>query len=233
MPRIGEVIIGVAIAAAIGMIAGAFLFARNQDGDDTDPGLIQTETLSHSFDTSGSPAIVIESWNGPVSVRGVDANTVSVEVVRTGTGATEEEAFDNLTLLEARVTQEGDTVKVNTFRTNDAPGAPGTRAAITVEAPAGSSVQISAGGNGGVTVEGITGGIDVAAEETVVQVALPGDGGFSLDAETANGAINDGYGLAAQPTANGGGGQTLHAEEGSAATEIRLRAGTGITIRRQ
>ena len=123
MPRIGEVIIGVAIAAAVGMFVAAIIFVRNQ-GDDALPNTL-SEPVSLQFDVQPDAHISVESWRGAVTVTSGPAGNVSVEVFRNGTGADEAEAFDNLTKLETRIEQDGNTVIAVTSRTNDAPAPPG------------------------------------------------------------------------------------------------------------
>lgn len=228
MPRLGEIIIGTAVGAAILMVVLAAIFVRNRDGEAEAPS--QSETFTQEFETGGTPRIVVESWRGLVTVRGTNGTTVTVDVRRTGTGATEAEAFDNLTLLEARAVQDGDTITVRTFRTDGSAAPEGTRAVILVTVPAGSSVEVVATGDEGVTVAGITGAVTVTAESTVTLEPAAG-APFTLDAQTASGTIEDELGFAEGPVANGP-GETLEASRGDGGPAITLRAGTGITLRR-
>ena len=223
--RIGEVIIGIAIAAALGMVVAAFLFVRSQGGDS---GLATSlfEPLTQEFETNGRPEISVESWRGAVTVRPGRANLVTVVIGRTGTGATEQEAFENLTKLESRALEdEENVITVRTFRTNDAPAPPGTRAPITIDAPEHSRLNVIATGPEPVIVEGITGDISIEAEGSVT-VEIPHGIGFTIDAMTMSGNISDLIGI------DGSGGRTLVGERpGDVVIAIVLRAGGGITLR--
>ena len=228
MPRVGELIIGLAVGAAILTVVVAALFVRNREGPA--PGLTQSERIEQSFETDGSPRIVIESWRGPVTVRGTTDGAVRVEILRTGTGATEQEAFDNLTRLESRVVQDGDTITVRTFRSDPAAAPAGTRAVVVVLAPPGAAVEIAATGDEGVTVVDITGELDVTAEAGIDVEVAPG-AAFELDAASGAGTIDDAIGLDAAPVVNGQ-GQVLIARRGEGGNSIVLRAGADITISR-
>jgi hypothetical protein len=155
---------------------------------------------------------------------------VRVEILRTGTGATEQEAFDNLTRLESRVVQDGDTITVRTFRSDAAAAPAGTRAVIVVLAPPGAAVEIAATGDEGVTVVDITGELDVTAEAGIDVEVAPG-AAFELDAASGAGTIDDAIGLDAAPVVNGQ-GQVLIARRGEGGNSIVLRAGADITISR-
>jgi hypothetical protein len=228
VPRLGEVIIGMAVGAAVLMVVLAAVFVRNRGGGTESPA--QSETFSQEFETDGTPRIVVESWRGLVTVRGTGGTGVTVDVRRTGTGATEAEAFDNLTFLEARAVQDGDTITVRTFRTDGSVAPQGTRAVILVTVPAGATVEVVATGDEGVTVAGIAGPTAVTSESTVTLEPAPG-APFTLDAQTAVGTIEDELGLEEQPVANGS-GEALAASRGAGGPAITLRAGTGITLRR-
>jgi hypothetical protein len=217
-----------AVGAAVLMVVLAAVFVRNRGGEAEGPS--QSETFTQLFETDGTPRIVVESWRGLVTVRGTAGTTVTVDVRRTGTGATEAAAFDNLTRLEARAVQEGDTVTVRTFRSDGSQAPAGTRAVIVVTAPAGASVEVVATGEEGVTVAGITGPIAVTAASTVTLEPAAG-APFTLDAQTTTGTIEDGLGLAQGPVADGS-GETLDSSRGQGGPPIALRAGTGITLRR-
>lgn len=227
MPRIGEVVIGFAIAAAVGMVVAAFLFVRDQEAETEITSL--SEPISQVFDTADTPAITVESWRGSVTVSAVQRPEVAVEIFRIGTGETEPEAFDNLTLLESRILQDGDTVTARTFRTNDAPAPAGTRAPITISAPAGASLNITATGPEPVIIQGITGAITIVAEGAV-QIEVPAGHPFTLRAQTNGGAISNFVDLGAQPT-SAGSGQLLEGSRGSGGSTITIEAGGAITIR--
>lgn len=227
--RIGEVIIGASIGVAILMVVGAALFVRNL-GDDAPSGFRQTESISQEFAAGPAPRVVVESWRGPVTIRAAAGDTITVDIVRTGSGQSEQEAFDNLTLLEARAQEQDGTVTVRTFRTGGAPAPPGTRAAIVITAPARTSVMVVATGNEGVTIDGITGPIDVTAD-AVIHLDVAAGASFELAAQTQTGAINDAIGLQGELVRNGT-GQALDASLGTNGPRIVLRAGTGITLRR-
>ncbi len=229
MPRIGEVIIAVAIAAAVGMFVAAVLFVRNQ-GDDALPNTL-SEPISLDFAVEPGTHVAVDSWRGAVTVTSGPAGTVHVEVFRTGTGADEAEAFDNLTKLESRVEQEGDTVTARTFRTNNAPAPTGTRAPITITAPADATVDIVAMGTEPVRVEGFSGEISIEAEGAV-QLELPRGAAVELVAETATGNISDFAGLGGGQSAAGT-GTRYTASRGTGGATVTIHAGAGVTIREE
>jgi hypothetical protein len=228
MPRIGEVIVGVAIAAAIGIVASAFVFVRNQ-GDDDEAMTILSEPISQQFEVGPGVTVTVESWRGTVNVTPGPAGTVSVEIFRTGAGASEQEAFDNLTRLESRIALDGNVVSARTFRTEDAPATAGTRAPISVTAPADSPLAIVATGPEPVVVEGFTGSISIEAEGPV-HLELPRGAPVQLVAETSTGSINDVIGLDGS-TAAAGSGTSYTASRGAGGPSITIRAGAGVTIR--
>src|SRR3972149_3606981 len=70
------------------------------------------ESFARSFDVTGAPRIVVETFNGRVEARAGAEGTVSVEGTKRGSGATQSEAEADLKNVEVSMTQEGATIRI-------------------------------------------------------------------------------------------------------------------------
>jgi len=144
------------------------------------------ESFARSFDVTGAPRIVVETFNGRVEARAGAEGTVSVEGTKRGSGATQSEAEADLKNVEVSMTQEGATIRIvarridNTFNTGN------SGASFELSVPAGATLDLRSS-NGSITAEGVTGGVTMESSNGELQVR---GGQGRQDLRTSNGRIH-------------------------------------------
>lgn len=173
---VGRPVAIVALAAAL--VVGAGCGASPLEARST-----ETRQLSVSGVTQA--AVVIETFNGDVTVRAGDPGRVDATVEVTGTGPTQAEADADRANVATTLEEEAGRVRLRAVYGPN-PASPGNRgAAATVTVPPGSELDIRTS-NGAVTVEGIGAAVRVATSNGPVTVR-----GSSADTvvETSNGEV--------------------------------------------
>jgi RNA polymerase sigma factor (sigma-70 family) len=158
------------------------------------------EVVTKSFKTKGSPRLVVETFNGAITVTTGDKDVAKATVTKSSRDKTEKAAAEDLKNIEVTMAQEGDTIRVKARQTEQSPQ--GNRgAAVDLQVPPGSAVELHTS-NGPVTVRGATGDVTAATSNGAVH-AEGGKGKLHLT--TKNGAIHaeGGTGQVEARTSNG------------------------------
>ncbi|MCU0483320.1 MAG: DUF4097 domain-containing protein [Chloroflexi bacterium] len=167
---------GLAVLAALVLLAGCGsspLEARSTETRQLALGGV-TETL-----------VVIETFNGPVTVRAGEPGRVEATLEVTGTGTTRAEADADRANVATTLEEEVGRVRLRAVYAPN-PGSPGNRgAAATVMVPPGSELEIRTS-NGAVTVDGVGAALRVVTSNAAVTVA--GSTGDTV-VETSNGDV--------------------------------------------
>jgi DUF4097 and DUF4098 domain-containing protein YvlB len=144
------------------------------------------EEVQKSFQTSKTPRVVVEMFNGGIDiVCGVEEGKVAAKVTKRGAGATQEEAEDDLTNVKVQMVQEGDTVRILARRAEDKPNPGNSGASATVEVPTGAVLDLRSS-NGALKVVGLTGNVTGKSSNGAIHVK---GGRGTLQLTTSNGPI--------------------------------------------
>jgi DUF4097 and DUF4098 domain-containing protein YvlB len=143
------------------------------------------ETVSQSFETSAPPQVVVETFNGTITVVTDTASTVQADVTKRGSGFGQAEAQQDLKNIQVSMTQEGGAIRIIARRTDQRQNTGNSGAAVSLKAPSGTILDLRTS-NGSVTVTGSTGDVTVNTSNGRVQV-MGGTGHLKLD--TSNGSI--------------------------------------------
>jgi DUF4097 and DUF4098 domain-containing protein YvlB len=141
-------------------------------------------TEQRSFTASARPSVIVDTYNGPITVNLTSENKVEATVTKTGSGASKETADADLKNVSVAYSQDGETVRIVARRTGPKTfGSSG--AAVDLKVPAGAILSLTTS-NGEITSEGIQG--QITARSSNGKVDVRGAKG-KLDLETSNGAI--------------------------------------------
>jgi len=143
------------------------------------------EVVSKSFDVSGAPHVVVETFNGSIEVTTGAANTVKADVTKRGAGSTQAAAQEDLKNINVSMTQEGNTIHITARRTEQTINTGNSGAQADVQVPAGAILELRTS-NGRLSVTGSTG--DVTARTSNGRIDIKGSTG-RLKLDTSNGTI--------------------------------------------
>ena len=129
------------------------------------------EVVSKSFEVSGTPRVVVETFNGNIEVTTGAGNTVKADVTKRGAGSTQSAAQDDLKNIEVIMTQDGNTVRIIARRTNQPFNTGNSGAPANVQVPAGAILELRTS-NGHLGVNGATG--DVTARTSNGRIDVDG-----------------------------------------------------------
>src|SRR5262249_44545769 len=76
----------------------------------------EKEAVSKTFQTGPAPNVVVEVFNGNITVEAAPEGAVEVEVTKTVLGETREEAKANLEYIDVQMQQEGNAVRITACR---------------------------------------------------------------------------------------------------------------------
>jgi DUF4097 and DUF4098 domain-containing protein YvlB len=144
------------------------------------------EIVAQSFDTSASPRVVVETFNGHIEVAAGAEADVLAEVTKRGAGFSLAGAEDDLKNVEVTMTQEGDTVRIVARRTGGPQLMGNSGASIELTVPAGASLDLHTS-NGHIGSNGVTGDISMDTSNGALEVD---GGGGRIDLSTSNGRID-------------------------------------------
>ena len=144
------------------------------------------EIVAQSFDTSASPRVVVETFNGHIEVAAGAEAEVLAEVTKRGAGFSQAAAKDDLKNVEVTITQEDDTVRIIARRTGGPVLMGNSGASIELTVPAGASLDLQTS-NGHIRSNGVTG--DISMDTSNGELEVDGGGG-RLDLATSNGRID-------------------------------------------
>src|SRR5262249_14572429 len=158
------------------------------------------EVLNKSFNTKSTPKLVVETFNGPITVTTGEESGVKAKVVKTVQAATEEAAKEDLKNVDVQMTQDGDTVRI-TAKSEGMHLHPNRAAAVELQVPAGSKLDLRTS-NGSVKTTGATG--DASIHTTNGKIEVKGGKG-KVNLKTTNGSItaDSSSGAADLKTTNG------------------------------
>jgi DUF4097 and DUF4098 domain-containing protein YvlB len=143
-----------------------------------------TATERRSFAVSARPSVVVDTFNGPITVKVTTENKVDATVTKTGSGPNKEAAEADVKYVSVDYAQEGETVRIVAKRT--APKTFGSSgASVDLNVPVGTVLALTTR-NGEISTEAIQG--PVTAHSSNGNVEIHGGKG-KLDLKTSNGAI--------------------------------------------
>jgi RNA polymerase sigma factor (sigma-70 family) len=144
------------------------------------------EDVTKSFSTGAAPEVLVETFNGPITVTARSEQTVNVRITKQGSAKSEDAAKEALQTIDLAMTKEGDKVRIVAKRKEHAKTESSAGAAAEVQVPAGAVLTLSTS-NGPVTLQGGTGKSDVHTSNGRVVVK---DHKSDLHLRTSNGGIN-------------------------------------------
>jgi DUF4097 and DUF4098 domain-containing protein YvlB len=152
--------------------------------DNNDLRLVERE--SKSFPTSGVPTVILNTFDGRISIRAWDKPEVMVNAIKR---ASDEQSLRGIVV---KTEQRGSEVNVQTNYDNSAARRAGgmlnTNASVTLDVFVPRNANIKAlSGDGRVELEGVTGGVQVQTGDGRIDVR---DGGGQLIAKTGDGHID-------------------------------------------
>jgi DUF4097 and DUF4098 domain-containing protein YvlB len=143
------------------------------------------EVLTKSFKTKAAPRVLVETFNGPITVTTGKEGAVSAKVTKTTRAATEEAAKEALKSVDVSMTQEGDAIRIQA-KTEDKQSMIQRAVAVELQTPPGATLDLHTS-NGAVTISGTTGEVKVHTSNGKIEVK--GSKG-KLQLKTSNGAVN-------------------------------------------
>ncbi len=198
-----------------------------------------TDREERRFTVSGTPDIVLDTYDGSIEVRTWDKPEVLVTVEK------QAESLEEARKIVVKFDQKGSTISVTVpkWERSEAVGFNvGRSANLILSVPASSNLQARSG-DGGIVVEGIKGRIDVNSGDGGIKgraldgdiKVRTGDGGVSLDEisgrvdlTTGDGGVTVSGKLTALNAHTGDGGITVRAMPGSQAEdEWEISSGDG------
>jgi DUF4097 and DUF4098 domain-containing protein YvlB len=198
-----------------------------------------TDREERRFTVSGTPDIVLSTYDGGIEVRAWDKPEVVVTVEK------QAESLEEARKIAVKFEQSGSTITVTVPKWERSAGVGfniGRSANLILSVPKQSNLQAHSG-DGGITVEGLEGRIDVTSGDGGIRgqalvgdiKVRTGDGGVSLDAvrgrvqlTTGDGGVTVNGTLTALNAHTGDGGVTVRALPGSQAEdEWEITSGDG------
>lgn len=159
--------------------------ATRADSPGSDEDLRLVERESKSFPASGVPRVVINTFDGRISIRAWDKPEVMMNAIKR---AGSEQALRGIVV---KATQQGSDINIQTDYDRAAGrrlgGMFSSNASVTLEVfvPRNSNIQ-AISGDGRLELEGVTGGVNVQTGDGRIEVR---DGGGQLSAKTGDGRI--------------------------------------------
>ena len=143
-----------------------------------------TATEQRAFSVSAQPSVIIDTFNGSITVKVNPENKVEAIVTKVGSGANQEAAEADLKNVDVDYTQEGETVRITARRVGPKTfGSSG--ASLDLKVPARTVLSLTTR-NGEISTEGIQG--DLVAQSSNGGLNVHGGKG-KLDLKTSNGTI--------------------------------------------
>jgi DUF4097 and DUF4098 domain-containing protein YvlB len=161
------------------------------------------EVVEDTFQTASPPRVVVEMFNGGITVTTGVRSEVQARITKRGYGPTPEEAEEDLDNIDLAMTQENETIRIVARRRQQGSLFPHSSAAAELVVPEGAVLDVRTS-NGGVTVQGPTGDVKAQASNGRIQIresrgllhTTTSNGGIEIEsdhatvaARTSNGAI--------------------------------------------
>ena len=123
--------------------------------------VVATEQERRTIPADEAPFILVETFNGRISVQGGADPVVEVRITRRGSGTSQDRAERDLENVRIDVETAPDRIAITARRTGDPSASPGNSGAdLEVIVPAGASVELRTS-NGRVEAANVTGSIVV------------------------------------------------------------------------
>jgi hypothetical protein len=190
-------------AGRVAVLVGALLVALAIAGACTVTGtVIEDRVDEHRFDEGigQAPVVVVETFNGRISVNAGGDGEVTVRVTSRGSGTSQAAAEADLAKVAVNFAQSGVEVRITAQRT-DRPAVVGNSGAhVEVTVPRGSSLELLTS-NGRIEAANVTGNITAITSNGSITTR----GGNGLDVSTTNAPIsmNNPVGRIEARTSNG------------------------------
>ncbi len=146
--------------------------------------LTAEDKVEKTFDTTGAPTVILETFNGSITVQGNNGSTVDVEITRRGSGNTDAEAKADLDNVLVETSQDGNTIHVTIRRSDIQAGNSG--ASVEVRLPQDATLELATS-NGSITVEDVQGNARLSSSNGHIEVT---SGKGELNLSTSNGSID-------------------------------------------
>jgi len=91
------------------------------NGQTVDLKETEKEVVRQKYQTKSAPRVIIDVFNGKITVAAGADDAVEAEVTKIAAGETKDEAKANLKLIDVQMKQEGDTIRITARRPNDKP----------------------------------------------------------------------------------------------------------------
>lgn len=147
--------------------------------------VVVNETVEQSLEVGPGTRILVETFNGRISViPGGDDTTIEARVVKRGSGLSQADAEQDLRRVELSVVQEGSRVTIAVRRNDDALSLGNSGADVELSVPSDSSLELRTS-NGRIESANVTGSIIARSSNGGVTIRDATD----VDAETSNGPL--------------------------------------------
>ncbi len=146
--------------------------------------VVASETVEESLEVVSDPRILVETFNGRISVITGGEMTIEARVVKRGSGRSQGEAERDLSRLELSIVEEGSQVTIAVRRTDDALSLGNSGADIELAVPVDSSLELRTS-NGRIESANVTGSVIARSSNGGVTIRDATD----VDAETSNGPL--------------------------------------------
>lgn len=165
----------------LGLLLGMGLIAT---GCSSQTGVLTEAEISQAFDTSASPRVVVENFNGKIEVNAGPTHKVTVQVLKRATGNTQAEAEAELKKIEVTIQQQDSTIRV-VAKQIDLLSTHYASALIQLIVPAGSRLDLHTS-NDDILVSGVSGNVRLATANGDLKI---NGGQGQLHLQTSNGEI--------------------------------------------
>ena len=148
-------------------------------GDHPANGRSLSDDVIQTFEAGERPSLVVDTVAGDVTVSKGSGTSVQVFVRRRATGASDDEAFENLARLHLAITATSSVVTITASEEREPVASGRVRADIRVIVPAATEVDIATG-NGAVILNGIQGHIGAFSARGDVAASINADALFKV-----------------------------------------------------
>lgn len=146
--------------------------------------VVANETVEESREVERGSRILVETFNGRISVITGGETQIEVRVVKRGSGQSQADAERDLSRVELSIVQEGPRVTIAVRRNDDAISLGNSGADVELSVPVDSSLELRTS-NGRIESANVTGSIVARSSNGGVTIRDAND----VDAETSNGPL--------------------------------------------
>jgi DUF4097 and DUF4098 domain-containing protein YvlB len=147
-------------------------------------GFINAEDkVEKTFETTGTPTVILETFNGSITVQGNSTNSVDVQITRRGSGSSDADARADLDKVLVKTQQDGNTIRIKIERSDNHSG--NTGASVDIRLPKNANLDLNTS-NGSISIEAVQGDVRLSSSNGNLEIH-GGQGAFNLN--TSNGRI--------------------------------------------